>query len=74
MAPFLQDVWYAEPIFQLWQVWLERNQRIFRGENLGIQQVWLRIMGMIQDTVEAKSEIVLPLEKSDVEMVGRFGI
>lgn len=31
-------------------------------------------MGMIQDTVKAKSEIVLPLEKSDVEMVDRFGI
>ena len=31
-------------------------------------------MRMIHDTVEAKSEIVLPLEKGDAEMVGRFGI
>jgi hypothetical protein len=29
---------------------------------------------MIQDTVIAKSEVVLPLEKGDAEMVDRFGI
>ena len=74
LTPFLQDVWYVGPIFLLWQVWLERNRRIFRGENLGIQQVWLRIMGMIQETVKAKSEMVLPLEKRDAEMADRLGI
>lgn len=31
-------------------------------------------MGMIQETIEAKSEIVLPLEKGDAEMVFRFGV
>ena len=41
---------------------------------MGIQQVWTRIMGMIQETIEAKSKIVLPLEKGDAKMVGRFGI
>ena len=41
---------------------------------MGFQQVWTRILGMIQETVEAKSEIVLPLEKGDAEIVGRFGI
>ena len=29
---------------------------------------------MIQETIEAKSEIVLPLEQGDAEMVGRLGI
>ncbi len=74
MAPFLQDVYYAGPIFLLWQVWLERNRRIFRGEQLEIQQVWTRIVGMVQETVKAKSEIILPLEKGDAEIVNRFGI
>ncbi|XP_059066340.1 uncharacterized protein LOC131061549 [Cryptomeria japonica] len=73
-APFLQEVWYAGPIFLLWQVWLERNRRIFRGEQLGIQQVWTRIMGMVQETVKAKSEIILPMEEGDAEIVNRFGI
>ena len=39
-----------------------------------IQQVWFRIMGMIQETVKAKSEIVLLLKKSDVELVDRLGL
>ena len=29
---------------------------------------------MVHETVEAKSEIVLPLEKGDAEIVNRFGI
>ena len=37
LTPFLQDVWYVGPMFLLWQVWLERNRRIFWGEQLGIQ-------------------------------------
>ena len=31
-------------------------------------------MGMIQETVEAKSEVALPLEKDDAEMVDRLGL
>lgn len=74
MAPFLQEVWYVGPIFLLWQVWLERNRRIFRGESLEIHQVWNRILGMIQETVLAKSEIVLPLKRDDAAMVDRIGL
>ena len=29
---------------------------------------------MVHETVEAKSEIILPLEKGDAEIVNRFGI
>ena len=61
-------------MFLLWQVWFERNRKIFRDEHLGIQQVWIRIMRMIQEIFEAKSEIVLPLEKGDAKIVRRFGI
>ena len=46
----------------------------FRDEQLGIQQVWIRILRMVHETMEAKSEIILPLEKGDAEIVNRFGI
>ena len=29
---------------------------------------------MVHETVEAKSEIILPLEKGDAEIVNRFGM
>ena len=74
MAPFLQEVWFVGPIFLLWQIWLERNQRIFRGEQRLVHQIWQRILGMIQETVEAKCEVELPLGKRDTELVERLGI
>jgi ribonuclease HI len=62
------------PIFILWKIWLERNRRIFRGEHRLVQQIWQRIVGMIQETVEAKCEVELPLGKCDTELVERLGI
>ena len=47
---------------------------MFRDEQLWIQQVWIRILRMVHETVEAKSEIIFPLEKGDAEIVNRFGI
>lgn len=31
-------------------------------------------MGMVQETVTTKSEIILPMEEGDAEIVNRFGI
>ena len=73
MALFLQEVWFVGPIFLLWQVWLERNRRIFRGEQRLVQQIWQRILGMIQEIVEAKCEVKLPLGKRDTNLVARLG-
>ena len=53
------------PIFLLWKIWLECNRRIFCGET--------RLLGMIQETVEAKCEVELPLGKPDTELVERLG-
>lgn len=33
-ASFLQDVWFLGPTYIVWQIWLERNRRIFYGEKL----------------------------------------
>ena len=41
---------------------------------MGIQEVCIRILGMIQDTVLATSEVVMPFERDDAVMVDRFGI
>lgn len=74
LVPFLQIVWSIGPTFILWQIWLERNQRIFRGENLAISQVWHRIMGMIHETLEAKCEVMFPLDKEDDDIMERLGL
>ena len=62
------------PIFLLWQIWLERNRRIFRGEQRLVQQIWQRLLGMIQETVEAKCEVDFPLGKRETELVEKLGI
>ncbi|XP_059068705.1 uncharacterized protein LOC131859160 [Cryptomeria japonica] len=51
-------------------IWLEQNCRIFRGERLVVQQIWHRIMGMIQEMVKAKCEVILPLDKRDDDIIG----
>ena len=61
------------PIFLLWQIWLERNRRIFHGEQRIVQQNWQRLLGMVQEIVEAKCEVKLPLGKRDTEVVERLG-
>lgn len=63
MATFLQEVWFVGPIFLLWQIWLERNRRIFRGERRLVQQIWQRVLGMINETVAAKCVVDFPLGK-----------
>ena len=61
------------PIFLLWQIWLEHNRRIFCGEQRLVQQIWQRLLGMIQEIVEAKCEVEFPLGKLDIELVERLG-
>ena len=39
-----------------------------------MQKIWLRFLGMIQETVAAKCDVEFPLEKNDVELVERLGI
>lgn len=39
-----------------------------------IQQVWQRVVGMIQETVEAKCEVSFPLERGDEEIVNSLGL
>ncbi|XP_059075378.1 uncharacterized protein LOC131875314 [Cryptomeria japonica] len=73
MATFLQEVWFVGPIFLLWQIWLERNRRIFHGERRLVQQIWQRVLGMINETVAAKCVVDFPLGKRDTELVERLG-
>lgn len=73
MTPFLQIVWCLGPTFILWQIWLERNHKIFRGVKLPIPQVWHRVVGMIQEIVEAKCEGMLHLDRGDADIMDRLG-
>lgn len=74
LVPFLQIVWNIGPSFILWQIWLERNRRIFQGESFVVSQVWYKIMGMIQEIVVEKFEVMFPLNREDVDIVERLGL
>lgn len=63
-----------EPTFLLWQIRLKHNQIIFHGEKRFMQQVWLRVLQMVQENMEAKCDMFFPLEKRDVGVVERLGI
>lgn len=36
--------------------------------------MWFRVLGMVQETIQAKGVEEMPLEKKDAELLARLGI
>jgi hypothetical protein len=50
-SPILNRIWQLLPGFILWQIWKERNRRIFNSSSLNWQEVWSKILSNIKETI-----------------------
>jgi ribonuclease HI/exonuclease III len=53
--PILNLIWNLLPGFTLWQIWKERNQRIFRSQSSLPEVIWTKVRAQISETVRSKS-------------------
>eukprot|EP00253_Pinus_taeda_P034383 PITA_34383 len=51
----LNSLWQIIPGIVMWNLWKERNRRIFKDHSMDVQQVWQTIVMNIQETLSIKS-------------------
>jgi hypothetical protein len=52
--PILNHIWTILPGFTLWQIWKERNKRIFHSQSSPPTATWEKIKSLIQETTRSK--------------------
>jgi hypothetical protein len=53
--PILNYIWQLLPGFILWQIWKERNKRIFHSKESTPELTWGKIAMLIKETVRSKN-------------------
>jgi ribonuclease HI len=65
--PILNLIWQLLPGFILWQIWKERNKRIFRSQSSQPTVTWETIRSLIKETIRSKSWTAEDLQCSPEE-------
>jgi ribonuclease HI len=52
--PILNHIWTILPGFTLWQIWKERNKRIFHSQSSSPEATWEKVKSLIQETTRSK--------------------
>jgi ribonuclease HI len=52
--PILNHIWTILPGFTLWQIWKERNKRIFHSQPSSPEATWEKVKSLIQETTRSK--------------------
>eukprot|EP00253_Pinus_taeda_P006734 PITA_06734 len=63
----LNYMWNIIPGIVLWNIWKERNRRIFKSQNSHIEEVWSRVQGNLRETMLLKSWAKEELHTTDKE-------
>ena len=53
--PILNHIWQLLPGFILWQIWKERNRRIFHSKSSTTDSIWIKAATLIKETIRSKS-------------------
>ena len=53
------------PILILWNLWLERNHRIFCGSKVDSSQLWRKILERLQETIFVKCDMTESIDPDD---------
>lgn len=69
---FLQTAWAIGPSFIFWNLWLERNWRIFQDVQLVAPHLCGKILHSLGETVAAKCDMSIPIAPSDVGSFNRL--
>ena len=71
---FLWVAWLAGPSLILWNLWLERNRRIFSDSKLESLHLWRIILSRLQETISAKCEMSENIDPGDVATVRNLNL
>ena len=52
--PILNQIWLLLPGFILWQIWKERNKRIFHSKQSPTKDIWQTVVKLIRETIQSK--------------------
>ena len=66
---FLQVAWLIGPVFILWNLWLERNRRVFCDVKTGSSKLWKLILNRLQETIYAKCDVSVNIDAGDQGIV-----
>ena len=55
--PILNLIWQLLPRFILWQIWKERDKRIFHSQSSLPETTWEKIRSLMKETIRSKSWI-----------------
>ena len=65
----LSSIWLVAPSLIIWELWKERNRRIFRGEKESLRRCISRIINAIEETVSVsatrKQAMKIPFTRDD---------
>ena len=72
----INRAWNLSFGFLLWNIWKERNHRIFRGEEKSINQIWQQMLDNIRETilVEKWLEEHWKMEGIETQMLARLNL
>lgn len=71
---FLHTTWSIGPSFIISQIWLECNRRIFLDKKLQVQQVWRRILGVLQETLATRCDLSAPMDPGGLGIIQSLGL
>ncbi|XP_057868067.2 uncharacterized protein LOC131075253 [Cryptomeria japonica] len=69
---FLQAAWAIGPSFIIWNLWLERNRRIFQDLQLMAPHLWRKILHSLGETIVAKCDMTMRVDPRDVDCCNRL--
>ncbi|GLJ09022.1 hypothetical protein SUGI_0100110 [Cryptomeria japonica] len=66
---FLQVAWAIGPALIIWNLWLERNWRVFCDSHIQSSQLWQKIVNRLQETISAKCNLSVNFDLGDYAIV-----
>ena len=51
----VRRAWSITTGFNVWNLWKERNSRIFKGKSSGLEEVWKRTLSQIKESILAEN-------------------
>lgn len=74
--PIILTIWQILPGTILWNIWKERNDRIFKGNKMELAKVWQKIIVNVQEMIRSKKwdEMARKLSASDRHIATGWGL
>ena len=51
----MKKIWEIFPHFVVWEIWKERNLKMFQGKSRPLPRVWETVMSRLQETIRIEA-------------------